>query len=105
MAWVNGSLVNQIYFDSRDADLNQSRYDWLHLHRSAFETALGQQPSWDAMSGRKGARIVVTSTFDDLSATERWPEMIAWLIEQQIRFRRALTAVGGVDALREISPL
>ncbi|MDH6291885.1 hypothetical protein M2275_006824 [Rhodococcus opacus] len=105
MAWVNGSLVNQIYFDSRDADLNQARYDWLHLHRSAFEAALGQPPSWDAMSGRKGARIVVTSTFDDLSATERWPEMIAWLIEQQIRFREALTAVGGVAALRDIRPL
>lgn len=105
MAWVNGSLVAQIYFDSRDADLNQARFDWLLEHRSAFETALGQTPSWDAMSGRKGARIVVTSPFDDISVTERWPEMTAWLIDQQKRYRGGLAAVGGVAALRDIRPL
>lgn len=52
------------------------------------------------MAGRKGARIVVTSEFDDIAMTERWPEMVSWLVEQQIRFREALAAVGGIAALR-----
>jgi len=61
---------------------------------------LGGAPSWDEMAGRKGARIVVTSEFDDNAMTERWPEMVSWLVEQQIRFREALAAVGGIAALR-----
>ena len=84
------------YFDSRDAELNQARFNWLHEHRAA----LGGAPSWDEMAGRKGARIVVTSEFDDNAMTERWPEMVSWLVEQQIRFREALAAVGGIAALR-----
>ena len=39
MAWVNGSLVAQFYFDSRDADLNQARFDTLHDRRGDFDGA------------------------------------------------------------------
>ncbi len=80
------------YIDSRDAELSQARFNWLHEHRAAFAAALGRAPSWDEMAGRKGARIVVTSEFDDIAMTERGPEMVSWLVEQQIlqprEFRR-----------------
>lgn len=104
MAWVNGSLVAQLYFDSRDADLNQARFDWLHEHRDDFDAALGQPATWDRMDGRKGARIMVHSPFDDLDDQTRWPEMIDWLIAQQLLLRGALTQVGGVTALRNAVP-
>lgn len=104
MAWVNRSLVAQFYFESPDGDLNQARFDWLHERRDDFEAALGTTPVWDAMAGRKGARIMVTSPFDDIDDVDRWPEMTAWLIEQQIQLRGALTEVGGVAALRGAVP-
>ncbi|MGX4711439.1 DUF4268 domain-containing protein [Rhodococcus sp. DMF-1] len=95
MAWVNRSLVAQFYFESPDADLNQARFDWLHDRRNAFEAALGTTAVWDAMAGRKGARIMVMSPFDDIEDVDRWPAMTTWLIEQQIRLREALAKVGG----------
>lgn len=104
MAWVSGSLVAQIYFDSRDADLNQARFDQLFGRRDDFDAALGHPASWDGMAGRKGARILVTSPFDDIDDVERWPEMGAWLIDHQIRLRGALAEVGGVTALRLAVP-
>ena len=103
MAWVNGSLVAQFYFDSADADLNQARFEKLHGHRVVFEAVLGREAMWDRMEGRKGARIMVTSPFGDIDDVDRWPDMIAWLIEQQLLLRDALAEVGGVTALREIA--
>ncbi|WP_253261075.1 DUF4268 domain-containing protein [Rhodococcus ruber] len=103
MAWVNGTLVAQFYFDSRDSDLNQARFDTLHDRRGDFEAVLGRAAMWDRMEGRKGARIVVTSPFGDIDDVDRWPDMIDWLIEQQLRLRGALAGVGGVTALRDIA--
>jgi hypothetical protein len=104
MAWVSSSLIAQLYFESSDADLNQARFDWLHERRDIFEAALGHSATWDDMAGRKAARIVVTSPFDDISDSKLWPEMTTWLIEQQSRLRRALAAVGGVTAIRSVAP-
>ncbi|MFL1593557.1 DUF4268 domain-containing protein [Rhodococcus ruber] len=105
MAWVNGRLVIQIYFDSSDADLNKARFDWLYERRAGFESALGQAPSWDAMSDLKGARVVVVSPFDDIADRGSWADMTDWLIQQQIRFRNAIVSVGGVVEMRDIKPL
>lgn len=104
MAWVSGSLVAQLYFESPDADLNQARFDWLHERREEFEAVLGAAAVWDQMSGRKAARIVVTSPFDDVDDVESWPETTTWLIDHQIRLREALAKVGGVAALRSVIP-
>jgi hypothetical protein len=48
------------------------------------------------MPGRKAARVIVASGYTDLAAEEDWPAMTEWLIEQQVRFRAALDAVGGI---------
>lgn len=103
MQWLGGRFVTQIYFDSSDGDLNQARFDWLLRHREAFESALGSSPIWDPMPGRKGARIVLTSPFDEVADSSRWPEMVAWLVLQQLGLRTAIDAVGGVSAIRNIS--
>ena len=103
LQWLGGQFVTQIYFDSSDGELNQARFDWLHARRDAFEAALGSSPNWDSMPGRKGARIVLASPFDDLADSSRWPEIVSWLIEQQLSLRRAIEAVGGVNAIRNLS--
>lgn len=55
------------------------------------------------MPGREGARNVLTSPFDDLADSSRWPEIVSWLVEQQLSLRRAIEAVGGVNAIRHLS--
>jgi hypothetical protein len=97
MAWTRAGLVIQVYFDSPDRDLNSSRFDALYARREPFEAALGQSPTWDEMEGRKAARIVITSRFTDLADKDAWPQMIDWLIQQQIALRGALAAVGGIS--------
>lgn len=101
MAWVSGTLVAQIYFDSPNAALNSARFDALNERRAAFEAALGEQAIWDEMADRKGARVTVRSGYDDLTDSDRWPEMIDWLIEKQVRLSVALDAAGGTQRLRE----
>ena len=103
-AVVHRKEAGEVVFDSRDADLNQARFDTLHDRRGDFEAVLGRAAVWDRMEGRKGARIVVTSPFGDIDDVDRWPDMIDWLIEQQLRLRGALGEVGGVTALRDIVP-
>lgn len=44
----------------------------------------------------------MTSPFGDIDDVYRRPDMIDWLIDQQLRLRGAPTEVGGVTALREI---
>ena len=67
--------------------------------RDQFEQALGEQAVWDEMAGRKATRVYVTSPFDDVVNIEQWPVMLDWLLDQHMRFRQALEAVGGLGSL------
>lgn len=96
MSFARIGLCAQIAFDDRDADLNTARFEAIRARRAEFEQALGEPPVWDDMPGRKSARIVVRSTFPDVTSVEHWPQMIDWLIEAQRRLRETLEAVGGV---------
>lgn len=95
MAFRRDGLVMQLYFEDRDANANAARFDQLYTRRAEFEAALGTAPIWDPMPERKAARVVVVSTdFKDVADEDRWPDMIDWLVDWQLRFRAAITAVG-----------
>lgn len=49
------------------------------------------------MDGRKAARIIASSDFNDLQDRDAWPAMTDWLIDAQGRLRRAIDAVGGIS--------
>lgn len=98
MAFRKDGITASIYFEDRNADVNQSRFDSLYTRREAFENALGEIPNWDDMPGRKAARVVVaSSTPMDVSQTDNWPAIVDWFIDAQIRLRVALDAVGGIQ--------
>ncbi|MCX5044082.1 DUF4268 domain-containing protein [Aldersonia sp. NBC_00410] len=54
---------------------------------------------WDMMPGRKASRVSVTSAFNDVADVDQWPAMLDWLLDQNVRFRRAIEAVGGIGSL------
>ena len=95
MVW-RATLRTEFYFDSTDAGLNQSRFESLHRQRALIEEAVGEPLEWDEMSGRKGARVALKSSFTDPSDKDRWPAMVDWLVDSQVRMRAALEAAGGI---------
>lgn len=100
LAWVGGTLVSQLYFESNDADLNLARFEALHERKAEFDAALGEEADWDPMEGRKGARVIVASPFSDLDDRESWHPMVDWIIATQLKFRSALSTVGGIPETR-----
>jgi hypothetical protein len=97
MVWARTGLSAQIYFEGPTAEVNIARYQALHGKRDVFEAALGQPAEWDQMEGRKAARIVVPSPYQDVSARDQWPAIIEWLIDAQVRLRAAFDAAGGTS--------
>lgn len=97
MTWAGGRLTLQLYFESKDPEVNLERFSALHERAYEFETAFGEQLEWGAMPGQKAARVIAGSDFHDIDDRDAWPEMIDWLIDAQVRLRRAITAVGAIS--------
>jgi len=47
----------------------------------------------------KAAAIYITSEFDDVVDVEQWPAMLDWALDQHVRFRQAIHAIGGLGSL------
>jgi hypothetical protein len=99
MVWTRNGLTAQIYFEGPTAEINIARYQALLQRRDAFEAALGEPAEWDPMEGRKAARIVIASPYQDVTAREEWPAIIDWLMDAQTRLRKALNAAGGTPLI------
>jgi Domain of unknown function (DUF4268) len=92
-------LAVQLYFGGADPTVNTARFEALQAKQDQFEQALGEDAAWDEMTGRKAARVCVTSEFTDVATADQWPAMVDWLLDQHARFRRAVQAVGGLGSL------
>ena len=88
----------QLYFNDQDPAVNLARFEALHAKKDEFELALGEKAVWDEMGGSKAARVFVTSPFDSVTDIDQRPAMIDWLIDQHVRFKRAIQAVGGLES-------
>jgi hypothetical protein len=42
-----------------------------------------------------GPRVYVTSPYDSVADIDQWPAMIDWLMDQHVRFKRAIRAIRG----------
>ena len=103
-AFTQQGLSVQIYFSSPDASVNLGRFGALRAIKDEFERALGQAAEWDDKPGKKAAAICVTSQFDNVADADMWPAMLDWVLDQQVRFRQAVEAVGGAGILKETMP-
>jgi hypothetical protein len=98
-AFTQQGLRVQLYFRSPDASINLGRFEALHAMKDHFEQALGEAAKWDDKPGKKVAAIYVTSKFDDVADVDLWPAMLDWVLDQHVRFRQAVDAVGGLRSL------
>jgi hypothetical protein len=103
-AFTQQGLTVQLYFSSPDASINLGRFEAFRAIKDAFERTLGQAAEWDDKPGKKAAAICVTSQFDNVADVDLWPAMLDWALDQHVRFRQAVEAVGGVGTLKETMP-
>jgi hypothetical protein len=89
----------EIYFQDRDPAVNLARFEALLAKKELFEQALGEGAVWDEMTGKLAARVYVVSPFESVKDVDQWPAMIDWLIDQHLRFKRAIQAVGGLGSV------
>ena len=75
-----------------------ARFEALHAKKDQFELALGESAVWDEMPGRLATRVYVPSPFESVADVDQWPAMIDWLIDQHVRFKYAIQAVGGLGS-------
>lgn len=96
-----GGLRLEIYFKAKDPALNLARFEALQAKKDHFERELGERAEWDEMPDSKDARVYVTSPFQSVVVADqdKWPAMIDWLMDQHVRFKRAIDAVGGLSSL------
>ena len=97
--FTRGGLAVQLYFGDVDSSINTARFEALHAKQDQFEQALGENAVWDEMKGRKAARVCVNSAFNSVEDVDQWPAMIDWLMDQHVRLRRAIQAIGGLGSL------
>jgi hypothetical protein len=88
-AFTQQGLRVQLYFRSPDASINLGRFEALRAMKDQFEQALGEVARWDDKPGK----------FDDVADVDLWPAMLDWVLDQHVRFRHAVEAVGGLGSL------
>jgi Domain of unknown function (DUF4268) len=103
-AFTQHGLSVQLYFSSPDARINLGRFEAFRAIKDEFERTLGQAAEWDDKPGKKAAAICVTSQFDNVADVDLWPVMLDWVLDQHVRLRQAVEAVGGVGILKETAP-
>lgn len=100
-SFTRDGLRMQIYFKDPDPAINLARLEALHSKKDQFEEALDEGAVWDEMTGALATRVYVTSPFGSVANVDEWHAMIDWLIDQHVRFKRAIQAVGGLDHLND----
>lgn len=101
-AFKPGPLRLELAFGHPDPAVNLARFAALKAKKDQFERALGDSVVWDEMAGRNDTRVYVVSPFDSVDDRDQWPAMMDWLIDQHIRFKRAIEAIGGLEAGRTV---
>lgn len=99
-AFKPGPLRLELAFVDPDPGVNLARFEALQRKKEQFERALGENAVWDEMAGKNDTRLYVVSPFESVDDRDEWPAMMDWLIEEHVRFKRAIQAVGGLDAGR-----
>ncbi|MFV8315705.1 DUF4268 domain-containing protein [Mycobacterium sp. 23] len=97
-AFKPGPLRLELAFGHPDPAVNLARFKALQAKKDQFESAVGERVVWDEMPGKNDTRLYVVSPFHSVEDRDQWPAMMDWLMEWHVRFKRAVQAVGGLDA-------
>lgn len=95
---------SELYFGHPEPDANIARWQILHGRRADIENAFGGGLIFDELPNNKGCRIETRLPGPKINDGDRWPEVLAWMLDTQTRLRAAVLAVGGVPAATTAPP-
>lgn len=80
----------EVYINHKEAKL---RFEQLHQQREPIETKLGCAPDWQELPTPTPPRIALYRPDSPLEDGTRWPEYIAWMIDQTMRMSNVFRPV------------
>jgi len=92
------ALRSELYFGSPDGALNDARYQALVDRREELESHFGGPLSFEPLPERKSSRVAfyVEGATDQ---EDRWQEFADLFIDSQLRLRKAVEAMGGLQSI------
>lgn len=90
---------SELYFEHPDAAVNSTRWRVLADRREDIVANLGDEVIFDELPKNKGCRIELRLMGPKIGERERWPEIIEWMEDSQVRLRSAIDVVGGVPSI------
>jgi hypothetical protein len=97
--FTRAGLASQLWFEDRDAVVNEQRLAALVERQDAIVSAYGLPLDFEELPGKKSTRVGEVLPGASLSDEERWDEYLAWLLDRQSRLRDAVAAIGGIPAV------
>jgi hypothetical protein len=87
---------SELFFDHPDPALNLARWRFLADRRDDITVHFDEEVIFDALPNAKGCRIEVRLIGPTIRDTEKWPEILEWMEDSQVRLRSAVEAIGGI---------
>lgn len=94
--FTRAGLASQLWFEDRDASVNDQRLAALIERREEVIEAYGLALEFEDLPGKKSTRVGEVLAGATLADEGRWDEYVAWLMDRQTRLRAAVAAAGGI---------
>lgn len=94
--FTKSGLVSQLWFEDKDATVNEARLAAVLEQQQVMEEAYGGAISFETMPGKKSTRIGEVLDGAAVAQEDCWDDYLASLLDRQTRLRTALDAIGGV---------
>lgn len=87
---------SELCFQHPDTAVNLARWEILANRSSQIIERFGDDLIFDELPGQKSCRIETRLIGPTVTDQDRWPDLLRWMEDTQLRLRAAVDAVGGV---------
>jgi hypothetical protein len=87
---------SELCFQHPDTAVNLARWEILANRSSQIIDRFGDDLIFDELPGQKSCRIETRLIGPTVTDQDRWPDLLRWMEDTQLRLRAAIDAVGGV---------
>ena len=71
-------------------DVEHELFERLRENKDSIEKSFGGELIWDEVEGRKMCKVAVLYPEVDIFKRDKWPTLIAWMLDTQSRLRKVL---------------
>ena len=101
IAISNRELKVELYFGHGDPEVNDSRFEALYERKQEIEELFGEKLSWEALEGRKAARIALYRDASSIRNVDEWDDYLEWIEDHFARLTKVTDSQVFADAMSE----